>query len=190
VNQPAIETGDYTDARIAPHLIPFPTAAQSGETHPPAHRKGPTMRIHFNETRPANASAATLFEVITDYPAYSQFNSAVTNVRLVRKDDVGAEFVADRTTKIGKNVHAYDRYERHRDMIVERTYEGTPTARSTWTIHPVDADHCTLTIDAVQDMSTLPGLIMKPLLRHMFYKINFTPFIGEAERRARQTPVR
>jgi hypothetical protein len=26
------------------------------------------MNIHFNNTRPANAPAATLFEVITDYP--------------------------------------------------------------------------------------------------------------------------
>ena len=148
------------------------------------------MRIYFNETRLANASAATLFEVITDYAAYPRFNSAVINVRLVRKDDDGAEFVADRKTKIKKNVHAYDRYERHRDLVIERTYEGTPTARSTWTIHPVDADHSTLTVDAVQDMSTLPGLVMKPLLRHLFYRINFTPFIGEAERRTAQASLR
>ena len=57
------------------------------------------MEIHFNDTRPAKASAATLFEVLTDYASYPSFNKAVTNVRVVRKDDSGAEFVADRTTK-------------------------------------------------------------------------------------------
>ena len=28
------------------------------------------MEIHFNDTRPANASTATLFEVLTDYVNY------------------------------------------------------------------------------------------------------------------------
>jgi len=142
------------------------------------------MRIHFNDSRPANASAATLFEVITDYATYPRFNSAVVNVRLVRKDDDGAEFIADRKTKILKKVRAYDRYERRRDLVVERTYAGNPSAHSTWTIHPVDAGHCTLTIDAVQDMNALSGVVMKPLLRRLFYRLNFTPFVQEAERRA------
>jgi ribosome-associated toxin RatA of RatAB toxin-antitoxin module len=94
------------------------------------------MNIDFNDTRPANASAATLLEVVTDDPAYPSFNSAVTNVRVVRKDDSGAEFVADRKARIGKRVHAYDRYRQHRDLVVERTDEGMSSARSTWTIHP------------------------------------------------------
>lgn len=147
------------------------------------------MNIHFNDTRPANASAATLFEVITDYPSYPGFNSAVTNVRVVRKDDTGAEFVADRKTRIGKRVRAYDRYEQRRDLVVERTYEGSPSARSTWTIHPVDADHSTLTIDASQSMGPVRGLLMKPFLKKLFYGINFTPFIEEAERRAKAVNV-
>jgi ribosome-associated toxin RatA of RatAB toxin-antitoxin module len=142
------------------------------------------MHIHFNDTRPANAPAAVLFEVLTDYRSYPQFNSAVTNVRVVKKDDHGAEFVADRTTKIGKQVRAYDRYVSGRDIVVERTYEGSDSARSTWTIHPIDADHCTLTIDAAQDLNPIVGTVMKPALRRMFYKINFAPFIEEAERRA------
>ena len=29
------------------------------------------------------------------------------------------------------------------------------------------------------------GLAMKPALKHLFYSINFTPFIDEAERRAK-----
>src|SRR5262245_19821194 len=127
------------------------------------HPRGDTMQIHFNDTRPANASAATLFEVLTDYAAYPRFNSAVTNVRVVRKDDDGAEFVADRTTAVGKKVRAYDRYVRRRDLVVERTYEGSDAVRSTWTIRPVDVDHCTLTIDATQDMNAVAGTAMYPV---------------------------
>lgn len=144
------------------------------------------MNIHFNDTRPANASAATLWEVITDYPSYPQFNSAIINVRVAKKDASSAEFVADRNTKIGKTIRAYDRYQQQgRDLVVERTYEGNPSARSTWTIHPVDVSHCMLTIDATQGMDPVRGVFMRPALKQMFYSINFTPFISEAERRAK-----
>ena len=143
------------------------------------------MNIHFNDTRPAEAPAATLWEVITDYADYPRFNSAVINVRVAKKDDTGAEFLADRKTRIGKRVRAYDRYtQRGRDLVVERTYEGNASARSTWTIHPVDANRSTLTIDATQGIDPVRGVLIKPALKHMFYGINFTPFIEEAERRA------
>jgi ribosome-associated toxin RatA of RatAB toxin-antitoxin module len=143
------------------------------------------MNVHFNDTRPANASAETLFEVITDYANYPSFNSALINVSVVRKDESGAEFVADRKTKIGKKVRAFDRYKHNGDFVVDRTYEGSESARSTWTIHPVDDRQCTLNIDASQSMGPVRGIVMKPALKHLFYGINFTPFIQEAERRAK-----
>lgn len=37
------------------------------------------MDIHFNDTRPAGASAATLFEVITDYSSYPQVQPGIDN---------------------------------------------------------------------------------------------------------------
>jgi hypothetical protein len=135
------------------------------------------MNLHFNDTRPANASAVTLFEVVTDYPAYPSFNSAVTNVRVVRKDDSGAEVVADRKARIGQRVHAYDRYRQHGDLVVERTYEGMSSARST------------LTIDAAQSMGPVQGLVLRPFLKRLFQGINFTPFIQEAERRAKEAKI-
>ena len=144
------------------------------------------MDIHFNHTEPVKASAETLFDVITDYANYPSFNSALINVTVVEKDEQGAEFVADRRTKIGKQVRAFDRYELNGDYVLERTYDGNESARSTWTIHPVDDDHCTLTIDATQGMGRVRGTVMKPALKHLFYGINFTPFIEEAERRAAQ----
>ena len=142
------------------------------------------MDIHFNDTQPADAPAGTLFEVITDYADYPSFNPALVKVQVVKKDDTGAEFVADRKTKIGKRVRAYDRYERRDDFVIERTYEGTASARCTWTVRPVGASHSTLTIDASQSMGPVRGLVMRPFLRKLFYGINFTPFIEEAERRA------
>lgn len=143
------------------------------------------MKIRFTATRPANAPADVLFDVITDYAAYPTFNSAVVAARVLRRDDTGGEFTADRRTRIGKQVHAYDRYQRDRDLIVERTYDGLPTARSVWTIRAVDAEHSTLSIDAAQELPWPVGLVMKPLLRRLFYGINFTPFIQQAERRHR-----
>lgn len=143
------------------------------------------MNIHFNHTEPVNASAQTLFDVITDYANYPSFNPALINVEVVSKDEQGAEFLADRKTKIGKQVRAYDRYELNGDLVVERTYDGTESARSTWTVHPVDESSSTLTIDASQSMGPVRGVLMKPALKHLFYGINFTPFIEEAERRAK-----
>jgi Polyketide cyclase / dehydrase and lipid transport len=140
------------------------------------------MNIHFNDTQSAEASAETLFEVITDYTNYPRFNSALIKVDVVKKDDGGAEFVADRKTKIGKQVHAWDRYERNGDFVVERTYEGVDGA-SKWTVHAVDDNHSTLTIDAAQKMGPVRGTVMRPFLKKIFYGINFDPFIDEAERR-------
>ena len=144
------------------------------------------MKIHFNHAEPAEASAETLFEVITDYAGYPRFNPAVVKVTVVAKDENGAEFVAKRKTAIARQVRAFDRYERHGDLIVERTYGPQSTGRSRWAIHPIDASHSTLTIDASITMSRLQGLVMKPFLRRLFYGINFTPFIQEAERRAKK----
>jgi ribosome-associated toxin RatA of RatAB toxin-antitoxin module len=140
--------------------------------------------IQFNHTEPVKAPAETLWKVITDYSNYPSFNSALINVEVVRQDESGAEFVADRKTKIGKKVRAFDSYERNGDLVLERKYDGNESARSTWTIHPVDDESSTLTIDASQSMGAVRGVLMKPALRHLFYGINFTPFIEEAERRA------
>jgi ribosome-associated toxin RatA of RatAB toxin-antitoxin module len=142
------------------------------------------MKIHYNDSAFANASAEELFDVITDYVNYPSFNDAIVNVTVVRKDENGAEFVADRTTRIGKQVRAFDRYERNGKFVVERKYGDTESAVSTWTIEPIDESHSKLTIDAEQSMGRVRGVLMKPMLRRIFYKLNFAPFIGEAERRA------
>ena len=142
------------------------------------------MQIHFNDTQPAGASAETLYGVITDYASYPRFNSAVRTVQVVSHDEQGAEFIAGRSTKVEKNAHVYDRYERGDALVIERTYGSDTDAGSTWTIHAVDGAHATLNIDASMTMPWWKGLVMKPFLKKIFYGINFTPFIQEAERRA------
>jgi ribosome-associated toxin RatA of RatAB toxin-antitoxin module len=145
------------------------------------------MDIRFNHTEPVNAVAETLFEVITDYAGYPRFIPAVVKMTVVAKHENGAEFIAERKTRIAKQVRAFDQYERHGDLVIKRTYGPESAAQSTWTIHPVDAGHSTLTIDASTTMPLLPGLVMKPLLRRLFYGINFSPFIQEAQRRTNAT---
>ena len=48
----------------------------------------------------------------------------------------------------------------------------------------MDYAHCALTIDAAQSMDPIRGLVMRSALKQLFYS-NFTPFIHEAERRAK-----
>src|SRR4029077_17030709 len=75
------------------------------------------------------------------------------------------------------------------ELVVERRYEGSASPRSAWTIHPVDASHSTLTIDAFQSMGPVRGLAIRPFLKNLFYGINFTPFIrGAKGARQRQRP--
>jgi ribosome-associated toxin RatA of RatAB toxin-antitoxin module len=145
------------------------------------------MDIHFNHTELVDAPAETLFQVITDYAGYARFNPAVVKMTVVAKDKNGAEFITKRTTRIAKQVRAFDRYERHGGLVIKRTYGPRSAAQSTWTIHPVDTGHSILTIDASATMPLVPGLVMKPLLRRLFYGINFSPFIQEAQRRANAT---
>jgi ribosome-associated toxin RatA of RatAB toxin-antitoxin module len=142
------------------------------------------MLIHFNHTETTDAPAHTMFDVLTDYMHYPQFNPAVTTVEVAWKNDDGAEFRAGRKTRVEKNACAIDRYL-HDDgsYVIERSYGNDTDARSTWTVRPIDETHCAFGIDAAMTLPFLKGVIMKPLLRHLFYGINFTPFIAEAERR-------
>jgi ribosome-associated toxin RatA of RatAB toxin-antitoxin module len=147
------------------------------------------MDIRFRDTQLANAPAETLFEVITDYAHYPRFNPAVVEVTVVTSSNNEVEFTARRKTWILKDARARDRYERGQDFVIERTYPDSPGGRSTWTIHPVDASNCALTIDGSMPLPFLKGVIMRPLLKRIFYGINFKPFIEEAERRARDRKV-
>lgn len=143
------------------------------------------MEIHFRDTQDANAPAEMLFGVITDYAAYPRFNPAVERMEVVTQNAGGAEFLAIRNTSVGKQVRAFDKYERDGDFTIKRTYGPESAGLSTWTIRPVDAGRSTLTIEARMTMPGWKGVVMRPILRRLFFGINFTPFIREAERRAK-----
>ena len=127
------------------------------------------MDIRLRDTQLANRSGRDTLEVITDYAHYPHFNPGVLDVTVVDSSNNGAEW---------------------QDFVIERTYPDSPGSRSTWTIHPVDASNCALTIDGSMPLPFLKGVIMRPLLQRIFYGINFKPFIEEAERRARDRKVR
>jgi hypothetical protein len=68
------------------------------------------MDIRFRDTQSANASAETLFEVITDYSHYPHFNPAVVDVSVAESSNNGVEYTASRTPRILRDVRARDRY--------------------------------------------------------------------------------
>jgi ribosome-associated toxin RatA of RatAB toxin-antitoxin module len=143
------------------------------------------MDVHFTLTASAEASAGTVFDVVTDYLHYPRFNSAVLDVEVVRRDEDGAEFTTGRNSRTEKQVSACDHYDRAGDLVVERTYPAESGSRSTWTIRSVDDEHCTLTVDAAQSVPWVEGVMMRPLLRRTVYGSNLRPYVEEAERRTR-----
>ncbi len=138
------------------------------------------MDIHFNHTEPVHAPAETLFEVITDYAGYPRFNPAVVRMTVVAKDQNGAEFVA-------KQVRTFDRYERRPDLKIKRTYGPTSEAESTWTIRRVDAGHLQAHDRCLDHHAAPARLGDEATPAALFYGINFSPFIEEAQRRASAT---
>jgi hypothetical protein len=169
------ETGDFADSTVV-ELV------QAGRTSP--NPKGTAMNLDFNDTQDVNASAATLLEVLTDYASYPSFNRAIDTVTVVRKDDDGAEFVAERSRRHGRQIRAYDRYDNARDLRIERTYEDRPATSTTWTIHAIDADHAMLSIKGQQEIDPLRSRLWRRSVQRTFSALNLTPFIVEAERRA------
>ncbi|HEX2289642.1 MAG TPA: SRPBCC family protein [Pseudonocardiaceae bacterium] len=145
------------------------------------------MDIHFNHTEPVAAPAEALFEVITDYAGYSRFNPAVVKMTVVARHENGAEFVAKCKTRIAREVRAFDRYQRHGDLVIKRTYGPESAAQSTWTIRPVDGGplhphHRRVEHDAIRARSRDEAPPAAALLRHQLQS-----FIQEAQRRANAT---
>ncbi len=58
-----------------------------------------------------------------------------------------------------------------------RRYANNPTAKSLWTVEPAFNGQSYFTISAEMTLPFFQGIVMRPLLKRMFYKINFPPFI-------------
>jgi len=142
------------------------------------------MLIHLQHTELVAASPEELYAVLTDYEAYPEWNRNVVSATLVRRDEHEAEVRASRTTLIGKKVHFIDTYASKPLLQFERRYIGNDTARSTWTVEPAYNGQAYFTITAEMTLPFFPGFFQRPILKRMFYRINFPPFISAAQRSA------
>lgn len=139
------------------------------------------MLIHLRHTELVAASPEQLFAVLTGYEAYPRWNKNVVSATIVRCDEHEAEVLAERTTLIGKKVHFIDTYAPKPLLQFERRYIGNDTATSTWTVEPAHNGQAYFTIEAQITLPFFPGVFQRPILKRMFYRINFPPFISAAE---------
>jgi hypothetical protein len=140
------------------------------------------MFIHLQHTELVAASPERLFAVLTDYESYPRWNRHVVSATIVRRDEHEAEVLAERTTLIEKKVHFIDTYAPKPLLQFERRYLGSnDTARSIWTVEPAHNGQAYFTIEAQMTLPFFPGIIQRPILKRMFYRINFPPFISAAE---------
>src|SRR6266700_2043041 len=123
------------------------------------------------------ASPEHLFEVLTNYPAYPQSNPNVVSARVIHRDDQTAEVEAERKTLIGPKVRFTDTFAPRPLLQFSRRYANNPTAKSLWTVDPAFNGQSYFTISAEMTLPFFQGIVMRPLLKRMFYKINFPPFI-------------
>jgi len=135
------------------------------------------MLIKLRHTELVAASPEHLFEVLTNYPAYPQSNPNVISARVIHRDDQTAEVEAERKTLIGPKVRFTDTFAPRPLLQFSRCYANNPTAKSLWTVEPAFNGQSYFTISAEMTLPFFQGIVMRPLLKRMFYKINFPPFI-------------
>ncbi len=140
------------------------------------------MLIHFQHTELVAVSPQRLFAVLTDYQAYPTSNHQVVSATILGRHGDEVEVQAQRKTFIGKHVHFTDTYAPRPLLQFVRRYADNDTAISTWTVEPAFGGQAYFTITAEMTLPFLQGIILRPLLKGMFYRLNFPPFIRAAER--------
>jgi hypothetical protein len=86
----------------------------------------------------------------------------------------------ERNTPVGKKVTFIDTYAGRPLLQFTRRYVGQDSARSVWTVEPAFGGRCYFTIMAEMRVRFFPGVLLRPVLRRMFYPLNFPPFIRAA----------
>jgi len=90
----------------------------------------------------------------------------VTHGAVLRKDGSGAEFLAGRKTKIGKQAHAFDRYDAGGGIFrAGRMYDGIDGS-SARAVRPAGEGRSTL-IDGTMKVSLPRGLVLKLALKRI-----------------------
>ena len=135
------------------------------------------MLIHLQHTELVPTSPQRLFAILTDYQAYPASNPNVVSAAIIRRDGNEVEVQAQRTTLIERNVRFTDTYAPNPLLQFVRRYASNDTATSTWTVEPAFGGQAYFTITAEMTLPFLKGVFLRPLLKRMFYRINFPPFI-------------
>ena len=145
------------------------------------------MHIHCQHTELVDTTPERLFAVITDYANYPRSNPLVLKTVVKRQDAGGAEVYTERKTPVDKKVTFIDTYAPAPLLQFTRRYVGEETASSTWTVEPAFGGRCYFTIVADVRLPFFPGVFLRPILKRMFYPLNFPTFIHAATQMA--TPV-
>jgi hypothetical protein len=138
------------------------------------------MLIHCQHTELVEVTPERLFAVLTDYANYPRVNPRVLTMVVKRQDAHEAEVYTERNTPVGKKVTFIDTYAAPPLLQFTRRYLGQDSASSTWTVEPAFGDRCYFTIVADMRLPFFPGVFLRPILRRMFYPLNFPPFIKAA----------
>src|SRR5215469_12014288 len=139
------------------------------------------MLIHFQRTELVAVSPQQLFAVLRDYPAYPASNPQVISATVIGRHGNEVEVQAQRTTLIGKYVRFTDTYAPKPLLQFVRRYAGNDTATSTWTVEPAFGGQSYFTITAEMTVPFVKGVFLRPILKRMFYHLNFQPFIRAAQ---------
>ena len=147
------------------------------------------MLIQLQHTELVAASPQRLFSILTDYQAYPASNSNVVSATIIRRDEHEAEVFAQRTTLIEKNVRFTDTYAPKPLLQFVRRYASNDKAKSIWTDEQAFGGQAYFTITAEMTLPFVPGIFLRPILEHMFYRINFPPFIQAAQEYGNQETI-
>lgn len=141
------------------------------------------MLIHFQHTELVAVSPQQLFAVLIDYPAYPASNPQVVSATVIDQQGNQMEVLAQRRTLLDKQVCFTDTYAPEPLLQFVRRYAGRDTAISTWTVEPAFGGQAYFTITAEMTVPFVPGIFLYPVLKRMFYRLNFPPFIQAAQGR-------
>ena len=139
------------------------------------------MLIHFQHTELVAVSPQQLFAVLTDYQAYPASNPQLISATIIARHENEVEVEAQRRTLIGKNVRFTDTYAPRPLLQFVRRYADNDTAISTWTVEPAFGGQAYFTITAEMTVPFVKGIFLRSLLKRMFYRLNFPPFIRAAQ---------
>jgi hypothetical protein len=139
------------------------------------------MLIHFQHTELVEVSPQQLFAVLTDYQTYPASNPQVVSATIIGRHENEVEVEVQRKTLIGKRVRFTDTYAPKPLLQFVRCYADNDTAVSTWTVEPAFGGQAYFTIMAEMTVPFVKGVFLRPLLKRMFYRLNFPPFIRTAQ---------